>query len=59
MFSSHAGAPVDKPLLDSDPNLYEIQKGQKPIVERMQGVGLHFPSDHRCQSTKIKFNYRL
>ncbi|KAI0186159.1 hypothetical protein EV127DRAFT_439878 [Xylaria flabelliformis] len=36
MFSSHAGAPTDKPLLDSDPNLYEIQKGQKPHFSLMQ-----------------------
>ncbi|GAP85339.1 putative NAD dependent epimerase dehydratase family protein [Rosellinia necatrix] len=28
IFSSHAGAPTDAPLLDSDPGLYEIQKAQ-------------------------------
>ncbi|KAJ8124525.1 hypothetical protein O1611_g9115 [Lasiodiplodia mahajangana] len=28
IFSSHAGAPTDKPLLDSNPKLYEIQKAQ-------------------------------
>ncbi|EHY57801.1 hypothetical protein HRR83_005287 [Exophiala dermatitidis] len=32
IFSSHAGAPTDRPLLDTDPNLYDIQKAQKPIV---------------------------
>ncbi|ETS75827.1 hypothetical protein PFICI_12771 [Pestalotiopsis fici W106-1] len=29
LFSSHAGAPTDHPLLDTDPKLYEIQKSQK------------------------------
>lgn len=28
IFSEHAGAPTDKPLLDTDPNLYDIQKAQ-------------------------------
>ncbi|KAI0599074.1 hypothetical protein F4775DRAFT_552798 [Biscogniauxia sp. FL1348] len=28
LFSSHAGAPNDKPLLDTDPELYNIQKSQ-------------------------------
>lgn len=41
IFSSHAAAPTDKPLLDSDPNLYEIQKAQKPSIEFMQAVSLH------------------
>ncbi|KAI3324569.1 NAD(P)-binding protein [Xylariaceae sp. AK1471] len=36
MFSSHAAAPTDKPLLDNDPKLYEIQKAQKVPVEPMQ-----------------------
>ncbi|KAI1198507.1 hypothetical protein F5X97DRAFT_299343 [Nemania serpens] len=40
IFSSHAGAPTDKPLLDSDPNLYEIQKAQKaPIPAIQEAVG--------------------
>ncbi|KAJ4422974.1 hypothetical protein N0V82_002368 [Gnomoniopsis sp. IMI 355080] len=29
IFSSHAGAPTEQPLLDTDPNLYSIQKAQK------------------------------
>ncbi|CAN8100997.1 unnamed protein product [Discula destructiva] len=29
VFSSHAGAPTDRPLLDTDPNLYSIQKAQE------------------------------
>lgn len=29
LFSSHAGAPTEHPLLDTDPELYEIQKAQK------------------------------
>ncbi|RYC61902.1 hypothetical protein CHU98_g4303 [Xylaria longipes] len=42
IFSSHAGAPTDKPLLDSDPNLYEIQKGQKsPIPLMQEAVGVN------------------
>jgi nucleoside-diphosphate-sugar epimerase len=28
LFSSHVGAPTDKPLLDTDPTLYDIQKNQ-------------------------------
>ncbi|KAI0810155.1 hypothetical protein GGR55DRAFT_678752 [Xylaria sp. FL0064] len=36
VFSSHAGAPTDKPLLDSDPKLYEIQKAQKSPSPWMQ-----------------------
>lgn len=28
IFSDHAGAPTDKPLLDTDTNLYRIQKSQ-------------------------------
>lgn len=30
LFSSHAGHPTDRPLLDSEPGLYEIQKAAKP-----------------------------
>ncbi|KAI1804253.1 NAD(P)-binding protein [Daldinia bambusicola] len=30
LFSSHANAPIDRPLLDTDPQLYEIQKSQNP-----------------------------
>ncbi|KAI1424525.1 hypothetical protein F5Y12DRAFT_448524 [Xylaria sp. FL1777] len=36
VFSSHAGAPTDKPLLDNDPKLYEIQKSQKASFPGMQ-----------------------
>ncbi|KAI0425365.1 hypothetical protein F5Y09DRAFT_321911 [Xylaria sp. FL1042] len=36
LFSSHGGAPTDKPLLDSDPKLYEIQKAQKTPSQWMQ-----------------------
>lgn len=35
IFSSHAGAPTDGPLLDTDPGLYEIQKGQVPRFDLM------------------------
>lgn len=36
LFSSHAGAPTDRPLLDSDPKLYEVQKAQKPLLDGPQ-----------------------
>ncbi|KAI0095835.1 hypothetical protein GGR51DRAFT_544578 [Nemania sp. FL0031] len=36
IFSSHAGTPTDKPLLDSDPKLYEIQKAQTATFPWMQ-----------------------
>ncbi|KAF2807812.1 NAD(P)-binding protein [Mytilinidion resinicola] len=37
IFSEHAGAPTDAPLLDTDPKLYDIQKSQKapfPLLQR-------------------------
>lgn len=43
MFSSHAGAPTDKPLLDSDPKLYETQKTQRCLTTGIQEVGKHSP----------------
>lgn len=40
MFSSHTGAPTDRPLLDTDPQLYEIHKAQKPpVLEWLKKVG--------------------
>ncbi|KAK5050621.1 hypothetical protein LTR84_003903 [Exophiala bonariae] len=33
LFSSHTGAPTDRPLLDSEPGLYEIQKSQKATLD--------------------------
>jgi nucleoside-diphosphate-sugar epimerase len=35
MFSSHAGAPTDNPLLDTDSDMYDLQKRQKgqPLVQ--------------------------
>ncbi|KAI8220379.1 hypothetical protein K4K54_008633 [Colletotrichum sp. SAR 10_86] len=36
IFSSHAGAPTDRPLLDTDPDLYNIQKAQKAPIPIMQ-----------------------
>lgn len=38
IFSSHAGAPTDRPLLDTDPGLYEIQKAQKPPIGLLQSA---------------------
>ena len=34
IFSSHAGAPTDRPLLDTEEDLYDIQKAQKPPSSR-------------------------
>ncbi|KAF9876568.1 nad dependent epimerase dehydratase family protein [Colletotrichum karsti] len=36
MFSSHAGAPTDRPLLDTHPELYDIQKAQKAAISVIQ-----------------------
>ncbi|KAI8957598.1 NAD(P)-binding protein [Daldinia sp. FL1419] len=39
LFSSHADAPIDRPLLDTDPQLYEIQRSQNPRLNiAQQGV---------------------
>ncbi|KAF4545903.1 uncharacterized protein LTHEOB_4555 [Lasiodiplodia theobromae] len=36
MFSSLSGAPIDRPLLDNDPGLYEQHKNQKAPYEEVQ-----------------------
>ena len=36
IFSSHAGAPIDRPLLDTEEDLYQIQKAQQPPIAPMQ-----------------------
>ncbi|KKY15414.1 putative nad dependent epimerase dehydratase family protein [Diplodia seriata] len=41
IFSSLAGAPTDRPLLDSEPDLYSIQKAQKAGSALMQEVIAH------------------
>lgn len=38
IFSSHAGGPIDKPLFDDQPDLYDIQKAQKAMFPVMQRV---------------------
>ncbi|KAJ9604658.1 hypothetical protein H2200_010772 [Cladophialophora chaetospira] len=38
IFSSHAGAPTHEPLLDTDPELYRVQKAQKPPVALIQSA---------------------
>jgi nucleoside-diphosphate-sugar epimerase len=39
IFSSHAGHPTDKPLLDTDPTLYELQKSSKaPHIDLLNKV---------------------
>ncbi|KEF55092.1 uncharacterized protein A1O9_08745 [Exophiala aquamarina CBS 119918] len=36
IFSSHAGAPIDRPLLDTEEELYDIQKAQVPLIPPTQ-----------------------
>jgi uncharacterized protein YbjT (DUF2867 family) len=39
LFSSHAGHPTDRPLLDTNPELYEIQQGAKafhPLIRKVR-----------------------
>ncbi len=38
IFSSHAGAPTHSPLFDTDPQLFEVQKTQKPPVPLLQSA---------------------
>ena len=38
IFSSHGGAPTDRPLLDTQADLYDIQKAQKPPTARFAKV---------------------
>ncbi|KAI8277615.1 hypothetical protein K4K60_006874 [Colletotrichum sp. SAR11_57] len=44
IFSSDAGAPTDRELLDTDPNLYDIQKGQKASAKILQKAGSQQPT---------------
>jgi nucleoside-diphosphate-sugar epimerase len=49
IFSSHAGHPTDKALLDTDPRLYELQKRSKaPHIELLNEV---------CYQSSIKALY--
>lgn len=41
LFSEHAGAPTNAPLLDTDPKLYDIQKSQKAPFSFMKDVCLN------------------
>lgn len=50
LFSSHAGAPTEKPLLDNDPNLYSIQKAQVAPLGVMQTVCIIHPGTHEVGS---------
>ncbi|EXJ95152.1 hypothetical protein A1O1_00271 [Capronia coronata CBS 617.96] len=38
IFSSHAGAPTDRPLYDTEEDLYDIQKAQKPVIPLLQSA---------------------
>ncbi|KAF4907069.1 hypothetical protein CGCF415_v007582 [Colletotrichum fructicola] len=56
IFSSDAGAPTDRELLDTDPNLYDIQKGQKAsakILQKADGKGAGFGNTVSIQTTDI------
>ncbi|KAJ9142995.1 NAD(P)-binding protein [Pleurostoma richardsiae] len=55
IFSSHAGAPTERPLLDTDPKLFDIQKAQKPTVARVPEA-----IDTNCQVIELsdKFGVR-
>lgn len=48
LFSSHAGHPTDRPLLDTDPNLYEIQKTSRAPFEMKAKVHIRFPIIFKC-----------
>jgi hypothetical protein len=43
LFSSHAGAPIDEPFQDTEPDLYEIQKSQVPLLPAIRPVSLKLP----------------
>lgn len=53
IFSVFAGAPTDKPLLDTDPNLYDIQKSQVPAVDMMKAVRV----SRRSRITNARANF--
>ncbi|KAF3005298.1 hypothetical protein E8E14_008737 [Neopestalotiopsis sp. 37M] len=56
LFSSHAGAPTDRPLLDTDPKLHEIQKSQKatfPPAQKANGKGEGFGNVISIQTVAI------
>ncbi|KAF0323271.1 nad dependent epimerase dehydratase family protein [Colletotrichum asianum] len=56
IFSSDAGAQTDRELLDTDPNLYDIQKGQKAsadILQKADGKGAGFGNTISIQTTDI------
>ncbi|KAL3292040.1 NAD(P)-binding protein [Colletotrichum asianum] len=56
IFSSDAGAQTDRELLDTDPNLYDIQKGQKAsadIFQKADGKGAGFGNTISIQTTDI------
>ncbi|KAI8193652.1 hypothetical protein KHU50_012432 [Colletotrichum sp. SAR 10_65] len=56
IFSSDAGAPTDRELLDTDLNLYDIQKGQKApadILQKADGKGAGFGNTVSIQTTDI------
>ena len=44
IFSSHGGAPTDRPLLDTEAELYDIQKAQKPPTARFGTVSSYIQS---------------
>lgn len=47
IFSSHAGAPTERELPDTEPGLFEIQKQQIAPIPVMQGVRILSSIDTR------------
>ncbi|KAI8182749.1 hypothetical protein K4K54_004140 [Colletotrichum sp. SAR 10_86] len=54
IFSSDAGAPTDRELLDTDPNLYDIQKGQKASANILQKAGFSTANLGHIRLTKTE-----
>ncbi|KAK0103093.1 hypothetical protein ONS96_005703 [Cadophora gregata f. sp. sojae] len=55
IFSSHAGAPTDVPLLDTNPDLYDIQKNQKaPFGFMQQATETNNTIIELCEAKGIK-----
>lgn len=52
LFSGHAGAPTDRALLDTDPDLYSIQKDQKPVHAILRSA-----VDANCTVVEAAENY--
>ena len=55
IFSSHAGAPTDRPLLDNDADLYAIQKAQNPPIALLQSaIDANNSVIEQCEALGVK-----